>query len=60
MFRYFSCIYRVADHKRSTARGVFCDLYDLVNCFTVETSNGSYYDETRNYDFSSNNWMEMG
>lgn len=43
MFRYYSSIFRISHSKRSTARGVFCDLYDLINCFTIETSNGSYY-----------------
>lgn len=60
MFRYYSCIFRIADIKRSTARGVFSELYDLANCFTMETSNGSYYHETKTYDFTPQHWKEIG
>ena len=43
MFRYYSCMFRVSEWKKGTARSVFSEIYDLVNCFTIETSNGSFY-----------------
>ena len=59
MFRYYSSIFRVSRHKKSTARGVFCDKYDLINCFTVEASNGSYYYDNITNDFKSEEWIKM-
>lgn len=43
MFRYYGCIFRVSEEKKATARGVFND--DILHCFTVEASNGSYFNE---------------
>lgn len=47
MFRYYSSIFRISGHKKSTARGVFYDLHEIVNCFTVEASHGFYYDQDK-------------
>ena len=40
MFRYYACIFRISNSKKATARGVFSN--DILNCFTIEASNGSY------------------
>lgn len=40
MFRYYGCIFRISECKKSTARGVLSD--DILHCFTIEASNGSY------------------
>ncbi|CAK61401.1 unnamed protein product (macronuclear) [Paramecium tetraurelia] len=60
MFRFYSSIFRISSNKRSTARGVFAQLYDIVNCFTIETSNGNYYNQTQTFDFTSKHWLDMG
>ncbi|CAD8200314.1 unnamed protein product [Paramecium pentaurelia] len=60
MFRFYSSIFRISQSKKSTARGVFADLYDIVNCFTIETSNGNYYTQTQTFEFNTKNWLKMG
>ncbi|CAD8188775.1 unnamed protein product [Paramecium pentaurelia] len=60
MFRYYSSIFRISQSKKSTARGVFLDLYDIVNCFTIESSNGSYYNQTQTFEFTCKHWIQMG
>ncbi|CAD8070828.1 unnamed protein product [Paramecium sonneborni] len=60
MFRYYSSIFRISQQKKSTARGVFVDLYDIVNCFTIESSNGSYYNSTQTFEFTCKHWIQMG
>lgn len=47
MFRYYSCIFRVNTMKRNTARGVFFKDFGIPNCFTIESSNGSFYGENK-------------
>ncbi|CAD8198570.1 unnamed protein product [Paramecium pentaurelia] len=60
MFRFYSSIFRISQSKKSTARGVFAELYDIVNCFTIETSNGNYYNQTQTIDFTTKHWLDMG
>ncbi|KAL4504058.1 hypothetical protein ABPG72_022688 [Tetrahymena utriculariae] len=61
MFRYFSCIFRISQMKKNTARGIFFNNYDIGNCFTVEASNGSYYiGNQKTIDFTINDWLSMG
>ncbi len=43
MFRYFSCIFKISPGKKSTARAVIFNNCNIVNCFTIEASNGSYH-----------------
>ncbi len=43
LFRYFSCIFRISPGKKTTARAVIQNMCNLTNCFTIEASNGSYY-----------------
>ena len=62
MFRYHSCIYRVSEHKRNTARVIFNQKYDICNCFTIEVSNGFYYISGNpvNIEFNCKQWIKMG
>lgn len=59
MFRYYSCIFRVAEFKRATARAVI--LKNIPHCYTIEASTGFYYCpvEKKNIPFSPEKWMEM-
>ena len=41
IFRYYSCVFRIADFKRTTARAVL--LGYIPHCYTFEASVGSYY-----------------
>ncbi|CAD8117264.1 unnamed protein product [Paramecium sonneborni] len=43
VFRYWSGIWRVQPNKRNTARAILNQEFKIVNCFTVECSNGLYY-----------------
>jgi len=47
--------------KRNTARGVFHKDFGVQNCFTIESSNGSYYclDKTTQ-EFSPLLWNTVG
>lgn len=44
MFRFYSCIFKITPEKRNTARAILFNNYDIVNCFTIEASNGSFYE----------------
>ena len=41
MFRYYSCLFRVAEFKKATGRAVL--LRQIPHCYTVEASTGFYY-----------------
>ncbi|CAD8082969.1 unnamed protein product [Paramecium primaurelia] len=43
VFRYWSGIWRVQPNKRNTARAILNQEFKIVNCFTIECSNGLYY-----------------
>ena len=60
MFRYYSCLFRIAYFKRSTARAVV--LKQVPHCYTVEASNSCYYSnvEKKNIDFGVSGWHDMG
>ena len=60
MFRYYSCIFRIAEFKKSTARAVV--LRNVPHCYTVEASTGFYYDPIQKKDipFTPERWMLMG
>jgi len=59
MFRYYSCVFRIADYKRTTARAVV--LRNVPHCYTIESSTGFYYcqDEKKDMAFTTEKWMEM-
>lgn len=44
MFRYFSCMWRISESKESTARAVMFRKFNISNCYTMESSNGLYFD----------------
>ena len=48
MFRYYSCVFRIAEFKKSTARAVV--LRNVPHCYTVEASTGFYYCHTEKKD----------
>ena len=43
IFRFYSCLFRVADFKRTTARAVL--LNSIPHCYTIEASTGGYYSQ---------------
>lgn len=62
MFRFYSCVFRIAESKKETARAVMLSKYRIPYVFTIESSNGCYYDsETKSkVDFNKSKWEEMG
>lgn len=60
MFRYYSCLFRVAEFKKTTARAVV--LRNVPHCYTIEASTGFYYCpvEKRDIPFTPEKWTEMG
>ena len=62
MFRYYSCLFKISKKKETTSRCVFWKTCDIVNCFTVEASNGSFYtsNNQETVDFNANSWIDMG
>lgn len=60
MFRYYSCSFRISEHKLSTARAMISRFVPF--CYTVETSNSAYYcADTRNIiDFTHYDWITIG
>lgn len=45
MFRYHSCIFKIAEFKESTGRATFLKSHKIPFTFTIEASNGSYFDK---------------
>lgn len=43
-FRYYSCIFRISSEKTTTARAIFNRSVDIPFTYTMESSNGFYYD----------------
>ncbi|CAD8105961.1 unnamed protein product [Paramecium sonneborni] len=60
IFRYYSCLFRINKCKINTARAVFCEKYDFVNCFTLEISNSSYYYDQNTESFNESKWIQFG
>ena len=62
MFRFWSGLWRVFRDKKKTARAVFNQKFNLTHCFTVEASNGGYYDhnQQKTFDFMEQDWIHMG
>lgn len=62
IFRFYSCVWRLAESKRETARAVMLEQYRIPFAYTVESSNGSYYDGEAKLtvDFTRERWAEMG
>lgn len=45
MFRYYSCSFKISEDKKTTARAIFLKNISIPFSFTVEASNGSFYDK---------------
>ena len=62
MFRYYSCAFRISLEKATTARATFNRSINIPFTYTVESSNGAFYDSANHSEkpFTSKNWMEMG
>lgn len=60
MFRYYSCLFRIASFKKATARAII--LRQVPHCYTIEASNSCFYsvEEKKNIDFGIQHWQEMG
>lgn len=62
MFRYQSCLFRVAAAKKTTARAFMLGL--IPYCYTIESSVGLYRSfnekEKENFCFEPAKWEEMG
>ena len=62
MFRYYSCVFKIEDIKKTTARAIFLKYFNIPMCYTIEASNGSYYDTEllKDVHFNEEMWIEMG
>ena len=62
IFRYFSCSYRIANDKKTTARAVMLNEMMIPNVFTIEASLGFYHDYALHRDmaFERKKWEELG
>ena len=62
MFRYYSCIFRISTFKETTARAILLKKLDVPFSYTIEASNGSYYDKEgmKDINFTPALWIEMG
>jgi hypothetical protein len=60
MFRYYSCLFRIADFKKTTARAVIFN--NVPHCYTIEASTGFYYsqDDKKDIAFTPELWCNMG
>ena len=47
MFRFFSCKFRIQKGKEKTARVVLWREFNILNCFTLESSFHGYFDQER-------------
>ena len=59
MFRYYSCSFKIAFCKETTARAIFQRKLGIPFSYTIEASNGSYYDHERLKDipFGEKLWV---
>lgn len=62
MFRYYSCIFKISAAKATTARAIFLRKLMISCSYTIEASNGSYYDHEslKNIAFTCESWVKMG
>jgi hypothetical protein len=61
-FRYYSCIFRIASEKAATGRAIFNRTLDVPFTYTLESSNGFYYDANARTElpFTAKKWREIG
>ena len=62
MFRFYCCIFKVCEFNYSTARAVLMRKLNIPFSYTIESSNGSYYDNEQLKDiaFNEKSWEHMG
>ena len=62
MFRYYSCIFKISSFKVTTARAIMLRKLMIPCSYTIEASNGSYYDREilKDIPFNIDSWMKMG
>lgn len=58
MFRYYSCSFKISYFKEATARAVLLRKLMIPFSYTIEASNGSYYDKEKLKDipFTQKTW----
>ncbi len=61
-FRYYSCSFSIAEYKKSTARAVMLNQMKIPYFYTIESSNGLYYDpiQLKTVQFNQFLWQKMG
>ena len=60
-FRYHSCRFRLEQSKLKAARIVMWREFNIMNCFTFESSFHGYFDQNNtNYEFTPAQFEEMG
>lgn len=50
-FRFYSCIFRISSQKSATARATLNKLLGIPFTYTMESSNGFYYDSEAKKEF---------
>ena len=62
MFRYYSCIFKINSFKETTARAIILRRIGVPLSYTIETSNGSYFDYEKLADvpYTQALWKSMG
>ena len=62
MFRYYSCSFKISECKVTTARAVLLKKLMIPLSYTIEASNGSYYDHEllKDIPFTDSSWVKMG
>jgi cytosolic carboxypeptidase protein 2/3 len=62
LFRYYSCIFRISSGKATTSRAILNRKIDIPFTYTMESSNGFYYDAATKAEmpFSWKKYKEMG
>ena len=62
VFRYYSCVFRVSEYKASTARAIVLRQLAIPFSYTIEASNGSYFDyQTKErQSFTIQKWLSLG
>ena len=62
MFRYYSCSFKIAECKNTTARAVLLRKLNIALAYTIETSNGFYFDyeQLKDVPYTDSKWKEMG
>jgi len=62
MFRYYSCIFKINECKFTTARAILLRKLGIPLSYTIETSNGFFFDyeQLKDISFTMEKWKEMG